>query len=405
MKSLFTVLPFALVLAACQPGSDSNGDRPQEVVQPVNPDDPQNPDSKSTSEPSVTVSLDREAEPGAVMVRITKDNSSFGIETVERLEVSSGTSVSVPVNGVDVVDRLTTSRNDLRPWHYKYVIHTNHGQLVKEVRVLKDWTLAESVRISDFKIESNRIELRKLILKEGAVLVTEGRDLQIDADELRSDAYTSLQTFTAQDIEMSNTTKVPGQGGGRLILNFKYATGLLKIEMRGHRGSRGEKGIDATQERPAQAASGTAGAFHPGFPGGLDNGGERPSCVRQPTDGQRGANGVAGADGFNGFQGGSSGSLYLTLQSARFFDYEVVFVPGEGGEGGEGGKGQPGGLGGPAGASAPLCRKAKAGADGASGATGLKGQQGAVGILGEFCLTVGSKGTSCVTRDRFSGGL
>lgn len=405
MKSLFTVLPFALVLAACQPGSDSNNTNPKEVVQSGNSDDPQAPDSNSSSEASVTVSLDRETDPGAVIVRITKDNSSFGIETVERLEVSSGSSVSVPVNGVDVVDRLTTSRNDLRPWHYKYVIKTNRGQLVKEVRVLKDWVLAEPVRISDFKIESNRIELRNLILKDGAVLITEGRDLQIDADELRSEVFASIQTFSAKDVELANTIKAPGQGGGRLILNLKYATGLLKVEMRGHRGSRGEKGIDATQERPAQAAAGTAGEYHPGFPRGLDSGGERPSCIKQPTNGQRGTDGVAGGDGFNGFQGGFSGSLYLTLQTARFFDYEVIFAPGEGGDGGEGGKGQPGGLGGSAGAHAPLCRKAQAGADGTNGAVGLTGQKGSVGGLGEFCLTAGNKGTSCVTRDKFSGGF
>ncbi|AFY03285.1 hypothetical protein Bdt_3610 [Bdellovibrio bacteriovorus str. Tiberius] len=393
-------------MAACQPGSDSDKQAaPKQVVPNENPIDDQVSGPKASSEASVTVSVDRDSEPSAITVRITKDNSSFGIESVERLDVITGYSVNVPVSGVDVVDHVNSPRSDLRPWHYKYIIQTNRGQLVKEVRVLKDWVLAETARISDFKIESNRIEVRFLVLKEGAVLITEGRDLQIDAAELRSGSIAHIQTFSDKDLELSNTVKVPGQGGGRLILNLKYATGVVKIQMRGHRGSRGEKGVDATQERPAQAAAGTAGEYFAGFPRGPDYDGERPSCSKHPTDGQRGTNGVAGADGFNGFQGGSSGSLYLTLQSARFFDYEVVFVPGEGGEGGEGGKGQPGGLGGQAGASAPLCRKAKAGADGANGAVGSKGQQGSVGTLGEFCLTMGDKGTSCITRDQFSGGV
>lgn len=278
MKSLLIVLPLALSMAACQPGSDSNGPAtPTEVVQNQNPQAPEATSPAPSSEVSVTVSVERDAEPSAITVRLVKDSSSFGIESVQRLDMITGESVAIPLNGVDIVDRLTSPRSDLRPWHYKYLIQTNLGQVVKEVRELKDLILSEAVRISEFQIESNRVEVRQLILKEGAVLITEGRDLQIDAEELRSGPLASIQTFSSKDVEMSNTVKVPGKGGGRLILNLNHATGIIEIQMRGHRGSKGEKGIDASQERPAQAAAGKAGEYFAGFPRGPDYGGEKPS--------------------------------------------------------------------------------------------------------------------------------
>ncbi|WP_374031485.1 hypothetical protein [Bdellovibrio bacteriovorus] len=369
------------------------------------PTDPRNPKSDADPDVSVSVTAERETGGTALLVKIVKDNSSFGIDSVKRLDMHTGYSVDVPVQGADVTDRPTNQKSNLRPWHYKYIIQTNRGQLVHEVRLLKDLEIKEQVRISDYQFDSNRLMLGKLSFGSEGSLITEGRDLQIDAEEIHSDLVARIKTFDDQELEHSVTYKAPGKGGGRLIVNAGFANGTFVFQMHGHPGAQGEKGVDATQVPPAKAAAGRPGEFDFIAVGPRREGGDRPICISQPTDGATGANGVQGGTGFDGFPGGSSGSLYLTVKKAKLFRYQALFFPGLPGVGGPGGKGQPGGAGGDAGAPAHMCKKAKAGANGQEGPVGAQGKLGAVGALGELCVTLLDNGTSCVTREQNVGGV
>lgn len=399
------LIPAILVcLTACQPDSSNQGVPAATVVSETQKqEEPARQTPEERSELSVTFNVER-VEPG-LTVHISRDNDSFEIQTITRVNMSTGENHEIQIDGPDYFEQLHSQPGDLRPWNYKYVIQTTRGTLNKEFRVLKDLYLEGATSVSSLIFDSNRIELRKLVLDEGGVLLTEGRDLQIDAESFHSGIASSIQTFTIEESQKENDSNKFGQGGGRLILNFLNASGDLQVMMSGKKGSAGAKGSDAIQDRAAQGAKGADGQYHQGYPRGPDYAGERPSCLSNPTDGQRGADGLSGGNGFDGFQGGSSGSVFLTVKTARSLRYNISLTPGMGGQGGAGGKGQPGGLGGSAGASAPLCRKAKEGAEGRTGAEGKAGANGAEGTLGEFCQSVSDKGTTCVSRAEIRGVL
>jgi hypothetical protein len=223
----------------------------------------------------------------------------------------------------------------------------------------------------------SRVATSKLTLRS-ATLVTNGADLEIEAETLVSD-NSEIRAFLLTD---TAPAKGPGKDAGRVrLIVHGRETGVLRIDLSGQAGSAGAPG------KPGQA--GTAGGR------GADARSVNGVCQAPAGAGGQGGPGNAGGAGENGEPGGAGGQFTLITKDAAEAARHIEFSAegGRGGAAGPGGPGGEGGAGGPGGAPAGVCLgDGAAGPRGVNGQPGTAGQPGAMGPAGSMrMLTLGEK--------------
>lgn len=169
---------------------------------------------------------------------------------------------------------------------------------------------------------------RRITFLENATLVTEGRDLEIQAQEVVSASGARILSFLSPA-----ALDQPGSPAGHLRLRLSSLEGSLAIHMIGQEGGPGSSGAPYTE----RAAQGFSPPSFPGFSFG--------SCD-QAQPGGRGVDGSPGRDGLQGKIGGDGGFVEVFTTPEVFAKLNIRVDAGLGGVGGRGGPGQPGGLGG-----------------------------------------------------------
>ncbi len=241
-------------------------------------------------------------------------------------------------------------------------------------------------------------DYQRLVLREGSRLVTEGRDLTIEVDEIVAEGGV-IESFPEKREAGYGQA---GRSSGSIRIRARKAQGHLTIISRGEIGGPGLLGtIGATG---AMGSEGSPAKFW-----------EDPNnflCQVPAGNGGQGGVGARGTTGGTGYAGGNAASVQVQIAEESDFVVSAEFIPGIGGRGGWGGPGGLGGPGGPAGKFAPqqqkyyhadlaahfikLCR-ANAGAQGAVGPQGDQGVAGPNGSRGHLCGYIGSSvlGVGC----------
>jgi hypothetical protein len=169
----------------------------------------------------------------------------------------------------------------------------NRGQFEIEeeikIRVPFDLYLNGVLSVDSDRLAEKLQHIRKMHLSAGAVLVTNGRNISIRAEELTSDGG-RIVTFEEGQTAVAAQA---GRGGGSLSLEAIQARGHLQVFLRGEKGGAGS-------------------------PGASNNNG-------------------FGGKGQRGSSGGESGSLFVGQVDDLKIETQVL--PGDGGEGGLGGWG------------------------------------------------------------------
>jgi hypothetical protein len=215
---------------------------------------------------------------------------------------------------------------------------------------------------------SRSLMLNRLELLHGSRIVTNGINLEIDAQSIVSDGG-GIIAFVEQRREpaASGNNGAPGLNAGTIVLDTELNhNDLLNIELKGQNGQQG--GVGLVGPIGAQGPRGEDGADH------------LFDCAHGAGNGGNGAKGGVGGTGGVGGPGGSGGKLILrgpiTSQRSQI---EFTTPGGRGGLGGDGGPGGPGGPPGGGGSGTTYCR---GGHPGNPGQLGDKGQPGALGADG-----------------------
>jgi hypothetical protein len=218
---------------------------------------------------------------------------------------------------------------------------------------------------------SNRtLMLNRLELLHGGKIVTNGVNLEIDAELFVSDGGEFVSFDPANDTTSAPTGSngASGLNAGALVLDGTLnRNDILRVSLVGQDGQAGGPGF-----------TGSTGA--PGTRG--DNGADHLfDCAHGGGNGGNGSQGAKGGQGGAGGAGGNGGRLILRGGIAtQRVQIEFTSDPGKGGMGGPGGSGGPGGPGGPGGSGTTYCR---GGNPGQSGPAGPKGEKGAEGPPGQ----------------------
>lgn len=224
------------------------------------------------------------------------------------------------------------------------------------------------------------LRLKRIELRNGAKIITNGSQLEIDALQIVSERGQIL-SFTTPDMQtapaVTGITGRAGNSAGRVLLDGGLVgNGVLTVNLFGQNGQPGGVG------RP-----GPAGA--PGAPG--DHAADHLfDCAHGGGAGGRGEPGRDGEQGARGGRGGNGGTLVLKGRLAVQVD-QVGFtaLEGTGGDGGPGGPGGAGGPGGSGGGGSTYCSGGPAGPAGPSGNYGQRGPNGDPGTRGQLIATVG----------------
>ncbi len=218
------------------------------------------------------------------------------------------------------------------------------------------------------------IAVKSLELRNGARIVTNGINLEIDALLISSDKGQILSfngsTKAPADPAAPGNKGRPGLSAGTVVLNGKLrGDEVLVVSLSGQDGQKGGRGITGT--RGAHGPRGSNAADHV-F-----------RCASEAGDGGAGTAGGKGGTGGNGGSGGNGGRLVLRgdLASQRS-QIEFTAPGGNGGGGGDRGNGGPGGLGGYGGSGSTYCRGGSVGPQGPTGPPGNLGTPGNNGQLG-----------------------
>lgn len=179
--------------------------------------------------------------------------------------------------------------------------------------------------------------IETLVFEEGAMLLTEGVYLNIEAKEIISRGG-EIVTFTEESI-LKALDDQHGASGGIINIMTETALGKLSVQLRGKNAGKQTRVPEVMKEIPGRdlALNGTC-------KGTTDN----YSNKDQRCFGKRGHQGFKGNKGFNGLNGGSSGAFFYKAKKLDDLKIKVDFFPGKGsagGIGGEGGQGGPGGVG------------------------------------------------------------
>lgn len=205
----------------------------------------------------------------------------------------------------------------------------------KKIQIPFDLYVQGQVLLTDSMQIQKLSRLRKLIFFKDSELVTNGFQVQINAEILVSEGG-HLSTFVNGTTSAQN---VHGRSGGEIKLSAKQASGFLFINMRGENGANGANGSNA------------------------------PNKV-WPL--------ISGGNGGAGTNGGFSGRVYISLPSD--LKVQVQHFPGQPGQGG------PGGIG----TETERCirgnKEFDSYCDKFHGDNGSAGSPGAPGAMGQTCF-------------------
>lgn len=295
-------------------------------------------------------------------------------------------------------------------FEFSTIVSTANGP---QVKVLKNFKLKEPqdllVRyrrslksvLAEYKVKSPVKEFKRIYFEKDAVLMTDGENLDLHADEVYFDNAT-IQSFEKSAAAMPGQA---GRSGGLVQIHARKISGHVNFILNGEHGGQGDPGLPPTPSMNGK--NGTPGKSAVGnfqvracenFCTGAIN------YQSQPTNGNPGTAGRKGFRGGAGKNGGASGSLIINAKISTQFSYNLENNPGWGGDGGAGGEGGYGGNGGTQGSCHPGldpdsvaaqreskahyegCIKAVRGEDGARGDQGDSGEKGKDGLLSQTCI-------------------
>ena len=179
--------------------------------------------------------------------------------------------------------------------------------------------------------------IETLVFDEGAVLLTEGAHLNIEAKEIIS-RDGKIVTFTEESAEKTFDDQ-HGLSGGMINILTDTGMGKISVQLRGMNGGRQTKIPEPIKDVPGRDES---------LNGSCKGPKNKFSNNDQRCFGKEGHQGYKGQQGFNGFNGGSTGAFFYKAKMKDDLKMKVEFFPGRAsssGPGGEGGQGGPGGIG------------------------------------------------------------
>lgn len=269
---------------------------------------------------------------------------------------------------------------------YRYTVRPRHGtesQLESvEVKVPgNELEIQGRQKLAD--LDWTRRPIHRLILRQGAELVTEGRDLNVQLIELISEDATIL-TFPEDSVAPPGQ---PGRPGGSISIHAIRGSGKLTILGRGERGGKGGdggQGPPGDRGQPGRPSVSSFKIVRP-FPVEIEH-----ICVASAGGGQRGGTGRTGLQGSKGLPGGDSAKIEVFISELPAPLLEARSIPGKGGEGGAGGPGGEGGEGGEGGAPSTACPLGPPGLPGDRGPQGPQGEEGETGKRLSCCVKIHS---------------
>lgn len=306
-----------------------------------------------------------------------------------------------------------------------YILDTANGTKVEKVKYSfpKRLFLNSKINIGELPFEiirndfngPNIYRISELYFGEKAELITEGKNIEIEATNLVALENSKVMTFE----EGAKADKgLNGRNGGIIRMNLKNAEGDLTVILRGEDAgvqSHAAKKGDELPEDPNKNAIAQIKAeecIHaflainvnkvPSEPG--IGGGSKPRChiyqIQSGRPAQNGKDGGNGEDGKNGFNGGNSGRLELIIENNNLYITES-FYPGKyssGSLGGKPGHGQPGGKG--AKGQGPDTTNHPPGINGIDGKPGKDGADGKNGSKEFICISRNfEENSTCVEQN------
>jgi hypothetical protein len=285
-----------------------------------------------------------------------------------------------------------------KPGHrYTYQLILDTGDGLRESEILDVIVPLDVEFAANAAITSMGAEIRRLFIRKGVVLTTEGKDTEIDVEQIIAEGG----VIETRHKDAQAPQEQDGASGGVLSIRARSGIGALKVVAIGQQGGVGTKGS-------------------PGGPGGRGGKGHRAEighesfcplpvnpmsilldrdppgrchtsrvCNRNPGQGGKGGRGDQGGSGTPGRRGGDSAKVLVRIEDPAAFDIQYERHAGIGGAGGEGGDGGPGGPGGPPGDNASPCSAAGGGPQGDQGSLGPTGETGANGELQPVCIRLG----------------
>ena len=237
-------------------------------------------------------------------------------------------------------------------------------------------------------LEDTKLNVHRLFFPEHSTLITNGFNIEINADELLSEKGI-LSTFGPNS---RATPGAHGKNGGEIKINILRAVGSLQIDMRGQHGGNGVAGSAFTYRAP-DGLPPQEGVEQCERINDRDRFSLKPvlrrmcSCIREGKNGTDGHIGAQGNPGGPAGNGGNSGELKLTIKDGSGFQLETSRIVGESGQRGQGGPGQPGGIA-PEGSGKCLGRMGK---NGFHGPLGDEGPSGINGVIQTSCIQIESE--------------
>ena len=259
--------------------------------------------------------------------------------------------------------------------------------------------------------------INKLILRNGARLLTNGSNQVIEVDELESEDGV-IESFPEGRRAPSSSD---GQGGGRIEIRAKTGKGTLFVFGRGENGGDGIQGRAGNTGLIGKAGQRALGTHRPGFElchcgrvvaalkQQVEEGNtseqvqamrkyielkSQHRCIYEGTNGAAGGRGEDGQPGVSGGAGGSSSQIFIQVSDANDFRVKAYPIAGLGGSGSAGGTGGEGGPGGDPGDHKfddfRVCPDLAAGPPGIPGNPGLPGLPGPPGTVLPMCIRLGS---------------
>ncbi len=181
--------------------------------------------------------------------------------------------------------------------------------------------------------------IEKLVIEEGATLITNGTNILLEMDELISFGG-EISTFD-EEKTYTPVNDRDGLGGGKIILKTKTSQGKVIINLIGLQAGLQTKIPEPIFEIPLA---------HKNNNGKCSGARDINSDYKkdQKCFGKKGAKGIKGKKGYPGYNGGPSGSIYFSHEKMSNLKIQINYKSGKGnlgGKGGIGGKGGPGGIG------------------------------------------------------------
>jgi hypothetical protein len=230
-----------------------------------------------------------------------------------------------------------------------FLDQSNSGDLI----FYNDVAISTSKKYNEVGFTTGHInKVGALVFLADSALVTDGKKLEISAEELIARSNSQIKTFLNNNATAQ--ADQPGINGGFIDIKTKFITGNLHVEMSGQNGGEVTTTPNKILSIPSNYSDGLLdGAIETGHiekitisrsgPGTTI---ERYAIDVKPTSGLDGFAGTKGINGLAGLSGGDSGIFKLTTSSSNSFTLNTNFLPGSGSYGGAGGQGGPGSPGG-----------------------------------------------------------